>query len=464
MKSLALANTRLLPLALSGVLALGMLAACSGPAETGDGPTTSAPTTDQTAAPSGEGEDLDGSSITIGTFSPLAPQYEVWAAAYMEEFPDRTVEILPVSEDFTQYQQILATQRISNTMPDLIFNVDFLANSFAQDDLVLDLAPMMEAADSELPADGFLPQFLGQYRPLDDPEKITGIPVSADSTALMWNKTIFDKYGVTEYPSDDWTYDDFRRVAAEIQTKSNGAVYGATPPAEDGGSISYWGPILMSYGAKVYDPETNTVDIDSPEAIEAWKAMLAFYPDATGPYSTSGGDAWDFASGQFAMGVSSSALVGAVRAGLEGQEWDLARMPSINGKHPSGGGSYGFSISATSENVDAAWAFLSWFYNPEAGSLVAQSADGGSTIPPTLSGLEGGAWSEAEVPAGIETLAVTAKDAQLMVAMPGSTQNVMTDATKTAFQEVLLTGAAPEEAFAKAAEITNAALADEAAN
>jgi len=446
--------------AVSALAASAMLAACSGgtpPAA----PTSAAPAASE-AAPAGD--PLDGSSITIGTYSPLAPQYEVWAAAYMEDYPNRKVEILPVSDDFTKYQQILATQRISDTMPDLIFNVDFIANVFAQDDLVLDIAPMLNEGKDGLKTDNFLPQFLGQYRPLNDPDKITGIPVSADSTALYWNKTLFDKYGVTEYPTDSWTWDDYLRVASELQAKSGGEIYGATPPAEDGSSISYWGPILLSSGAKIFDPATNTVDIDSQAAIEGWKKMLAFYPDATGPYSTAGGDAWNFASGKFAMGVGSSAIVGAARTGLEGQDWDLARMPTINGNHPSGGGSYGFSISATTPNVDAAWAFLAWFYDAERGSLVAQSPEGGSTIPPTLSGLEGGAWSEAEIPPNIEVLAQTAKDAQLMVAMPGSTQSVMTDATKTAFQEVLLNGASVEDAFKKAAEVTNAALAEEASN
>jgi len=437
--------------AVSAVAAAAMLAACSG-----------APAPSSSSAPAA-GAQLSGSSITIGTYSPLAPQYKVWAEAYMKAFPDRKVEIIPVSDDFTKYEQILATQRISNTMPDLVFNVDFAANVLADGDLVLDLAPMLAQGKDGLKTDNFLPQFLGQYRPLSAPDKITGLPVSADSTALYWNKTLFDKYGVTEYPTDSWTWDDYLRVAKEIQQKSGGAIYGATPPAEDGSSISYWGPVLLSEGAKIYDPATNTVDIDSPAAISGWKSMLAFYPDATGPYSTSGGDAWNFASGKFAMGVGSSAIVGAARTGLKDQKWDLARMPSINGKHPSGGGSYAFSISATSKNVDAAWAFLAWFYDPEKGSLVAQSSEGGSTIPPTLSGLEGGAWSEASVPANIKVLATTAKDAQLMVAMPGSTQGVMTDATKTAFQEVLLKGVSPEEAFKKAADTTNKALAEEAA-
>jgi multiple sugar transport system substrate-binding protein len=393
----------------------------------------------------------------------LAPQYKVWADAYMAEFPDRKVEILAVSEDFTKYQQILVTQRISNTMPDLIFNVDFIANVFAQDDLVIDLAPLLAEGKGGLKADNFVPQFLGQYRPIDAPDKITGLPVSADSTALFWNKTLFDQAGVTEYPNDNWTWEDFVRVAKQIQSQSGGDIYGGTPPAEDGGSISYWGPILLAEGAKIYDPATNTVDVNSPAAIAGWEKILSFYPDGVPPYSTGSGGAWDIGSGKIAMGIASTALVAATRESLKDFEWDVARVPLVNGQHASGGGSYGFSISATSDNVDASWAFLAWFYDPAKGSLVAQTSDGGSIIPPTLNGLEGGAWSEASTPANIKVFAQTAQDARLTVAMPGSTQSVLTEATTLAFQEVLLSGVDIQTAFDKAAATANEALAAEAA-
>lgn len=191
---------RLVAAPLTALLAAGMLAACS---------------SSDTPDPDGENGQtggVEGSAITIGTFSPLAPQYELWAEAYMDEFPERSVEILPVSEDFVQYQQTLATQRISGTMPDLIFNVDFLANTFAQDELVMDIAPFLEEGKDGLSLDNFVPQFVDQYRPLGSEEQVMGLPVSADSTALLWNKTLFDEVGVTEYPTEDWTWEDFIRV------------------------------------------------------------------------------------------------------------------------------------------------------------------------------------------------------------------------------------------------------------
>lgn len=413
----------------------------------------------QTPGAAGSGE-IDGSTITIGTFSPLVGQFEMYADAYMEKFPDRKVKVNGVSEDFAKYQQILATQRISGKLPDIFFNVDFAANEFATSGVPLDLASRLD--DGEGLEEGFfLPQFLGQYRPVKTPDEITGLPVSADSTALVYNKTLFEEAGVDELPTSDWTWDDFLRVSTEIQTKSGGTIFGTIPPAGDGSQVVGWGPVLAAYGATVYDPETNETGIDSPEAIEAWKSLLAFYGTGAGEYTATAGDpSYDLSSGQVAMGITSRANIAGFRESLGDDDWDVAEIPSIDGTHPSGGGSYAMSIASTSQNADAAWAFLEWFYDLDGGLAIAQQPDAGGIIPPTVDGLESGVWQDVDVPKNMSVFIDTAKDATLMVPLPGSAGSVLTESVKQAFQEVLLNGATPEDAFGDAADRVRAALAE----
>lgn len=410
------------------------------------------------AAPGGDAGDVEGSEITIGTFSPLLGQFEQYAEAYTKEFPDRKVKVIGVSEDFSKYSQILATQLISKKLPDIFFNVDFAANEFATNGVSLDITDRLNDGEG-LEEDFFLPQFLGQYRPMKTPDQITGLPVSADSTALVYNKTLFEQAGVDELPTGDWTWDDYLRVATEIQTKSGGSIFGTVPPGGDGSGIVEWGPVLVAHGAKVYDPKTNDVDIDSPEAIEAWKSMLAFYGTGSGDYTSTGGDpAYDFSSGKVAMGVTSRANIAGFRETLKDFDWDVTEVPSIDGTHPSGGGSYGLSVSSTSKNQDAAWAFTEWFYSTDGGMALAQQPEAGGIIPPTVDGLETGSWQDVDVPANMSVFAQTAKDATLLVSLPGSAGSVLTDATKRAVQEVVLNGASVEEAFGKAADEVRAAL------
>lgn len=411
----------------------------------------------------GSAGEVDGSTITIATIAPLKEQFQVYADAYEKAFPDRKVEIQAATSDVTEYTQKLATQRLSGSLPDIFFNVDFLANTLADSGVTLDLAPALGDKKFGLDGDQFLEQFVGQYRPSNEPDQVTALPVSADSTALVYNKTLFDEAGVTEYPQPDWTWDDYFRVATEIQEKSGGAIFGTVAPIGDGSQLINFGPVLTAYGVDLYDPESNTTSIGSPDALKAWESMLQFYGTASAPYAAAGDDpGYKFEAGTVAMAISSRGAIPTIRAALTDDEWDVTEVPTVEGKHASGGGSYGLSIGSTSKNQDAALAFLGWFYDPAGGLAVAQTPEGGGIIPPTLDGLEDGTWADADVPANIEVFATTARDAILPQQLPGSAGSTLTEATKKAVQQVLLEGRSAEDAFAEAEETVNTALQNEA--
>lgn len=406
--------------------------------------------------------EVEGTTITIGTIEALVDQFQGWADAYMDEFPERKVEIRSMSGDVAVYTQQLATQRLSGDIPDIFFNVDFLANTLAASNVALDLSDGLAEHKAGLDLDEFLPQFVGQYRPLNDPDAVTALPVSADSTALFYNKTLFDQVGVTEYPSPDWTWDDYFRVAAEIQEKSGGTVFGAMPPLGNGTNSTVFGPVVTAYGGSIYDPETNTSGIGEPEAVDAWESMIKFYGAASGPYTTTPNDpAGAFESGQVAMGITTRGNLTIYRDALKDVEWDVTETPTVNGEHVSGGGSYGLSIGQNSKNQEAAWAFLGWFYSNDGGLAVAQTPEGGSIIPPTYAGLEDGTWKDATVPANIAVFEQTAKDAILQIQLPGDANTVLNNAVQTAVQEVVLEGADPTAAFEKAQQAVNDALQQE---
>jgi multiple sugar transport system substrate-binding protein len=408
----------------------------------------------------GDAGKVDGSTITIGVVSQLESQFTLYASEYEKAYPDRTVKIRSISDDFEKYSQLLATARLGGTLPDVFFNVDFLADTLASNNVTLDLSSGLEAHKDGLDLDSFLPQFVGQYRPVSDPDKVTGLPVSADSTALVYNKTLFDEAGVTEYPKDDWTWDDYYRVAAEIQSKSGGKIYGTVPPLMDGSSIVTFGPVVTASGGVIYDPKKNTSDISSPDALKAWESMIKFYGTASGAYTTSADDpSLKFESGSIAMNITSRATIASFRDSLKDYDWDVARMPTVDGTHVSGGGSYGLSIGQTSKNQDAAWAFLGWFYSQDGGMKVAQTPEGGGIIPPTADGLENGTWKDASTPAHLSVYAQTAKDAVLLPQLPGTAGSVLTDAVRTAVQEVVLNGSSVKDAFTKAQKTVDDALA-----
>lgn len=410
----------------------------------------SSKTSESTAAD----DPVDNSTITLQMNEGLVPQFKTYAAAYEKKYPGRTVTVVPGSSDPATYLQDLTANRLAENLPDIIFNFDTLANRLDERKITLDISSYLADGKDGLKTDTFIPQFLDQYRPLSDTERITGLPVSADATALFYNKTLFDKYGVG-LPTDSWTWQDMYDAATQIYGKSSGKVNGLdiqgyTPPI--------YNPVLQAMGAKVYDADSNTAPIASPEAVKAWKLLLEPYKKMQAAYTIKPDpNAPAFGNGGSAMVITVRAFVPAMQKSIKDAAWDVQVMPTIDDKSTVGGGSYGLSITANAKHKNAAWAFLSWFYASDGGMKVAQES--GQVIPPTVEGLEKGTWkSAAPPPANQQAFATNAKNAVLAVQLPGASQAILDDAVNTAFQEVELNGKSVEEAFKTAQDKVNAAL------
>ena len=54
--------------------------------------------------------------------------------------------------------------------------------------------------------------------------KYYAVPKDYDTIGLWYNKTLFDKAGVS-YPDDTWTWDDMYNAAVKLTDKANG-IYG----------------------------------------------------------------------------------------------------------------------------------------------------------------------------------------------------------------------------------------------
>jgi multiple sugar transport system substrate-binding protein len=92
---------------------------------------------------------------------------------------------------------------------------------------------------------------------------IYALPKDHDTIALLYNKAIFDKYGV-EYPTDDWTWEDMYAAAQKIQEAGAAdGVYGMamnTSNNQDG-----WYNLVYDYGGKVITDDHKGTTIGSDE-------------------------------------------------------------------------------------------------------------------------------------------------------------------------------------------------------
>lgn len=433
------------------------MSACSGSSNGGSSTVSS-------AAPAAGGSTggstsvADGTTITLAMVNGLQPQFQKYVDAYQTQYPKRKVTVQTLPDDNTQFIQQLTTERLGGKLPDLTFNVDNSANRLAAANITYDISPWLKEGKDGLKGSNFLPQFMAEYSPLDHPSQITGLPVSADSTALFYNKTIFNKYGVA-LPTATWTWDDMYKAATEIYSKSGGKVIGLSAPLQQGGHQEIYNPVIAAEGGYVYDPKTKKSGIGDPAAIKAWTLMLQAYGTAQPAYSNQASAYPVLQTGTVAMAFTVRAAIPTIKATTTFKDdWDAAPMPTLNGKTTVGGGSYGLSITSTSKNKDAAWAFLVWFYDNNGGMKLAQES--GQVLPPTIDGLAKGTWRNSpKPPSNQQIFADDAKVAVLAVQLPGKAQGILDTSVITAIQQVELQKRSVADAFGDAAKSVNDALA-----
>jgi multiple sugar transport system substrate-binding protein len=125
----------------------------------------------------------------------------------------------------------------------------------------LDLTPYIEA-DPDFSADLYFPGFWNTRAVWQD--KIVGLPLGVGANFVMFNKDIFDEAGM-EYPTDDWTTEDFITLASAM-TDDEVRRWGGDRPR--GPYRAIWN----NYGAFLYSDDSMTVDgyLNSAESVAAY--------------------------------------------------------------------------------------------------------------------------------------------------------------------------------------------------
>lgn len=271
-----------LALSLAAALLLGGCGSGSAPAESGQDNEPAAVTTAADEAARGETASSDEKIVLriVGpmesesdTTNPITKKtlrgYYVIKELYEAEHPNVELELTGIPWD--SWQAKLTTAAAGN-------QVDIVVHGASIVDVVEDLTPYVEK-------DGdFLDELLLKYsyRRADKSNYTqlvpTGIPISAAATTLLYDKKIFDDYGV-EYPDETWTWEDVLE-AAQKMTGTDPVTGEETYGYYIDGSSSDWigrsltgyyfskGTTIMEYA----DVQMETkVNYTSPEALEGFE-------------------------------------------------------------------------------------------------------------------------------------------------------------------------------------------------
>lgn len=330
-------------------------------------PPAAAPAETSSEATSEEAPAEDGvTTLTWGMWGSPAEiaTHQAVADAFMVEHPEIKIEITsePWADYFTKMQTLWASGDASQ-IPDVLFLTPVLP--YAAQGVLENLDPYIEQAGYDL--EDYWPSLL-------DPAKfegsVYGFPRDMSAEVLYYNKDIFDEVGI-EYPTDEWTWDDLL-AAAEALTVRDGDQITRYGLAMEGGKYQLW---VGQNGGSILDDVSNpsACALDQPEAIAAVEFFAGMMNDGIAMrdanLSQAGGDSAVFASGQAAMIIQNASRVSQFnQADLN---YDVAAVPIPEGGQRSASAvGAAWTMSAGSDDKDAAWTFLSWL----------QSTDGGQRL------------------------------------------------------------------------------------
>ncbi len=169
--------------------------------------------------------------------------------------------------EWDSYWTLLEAGASGGDMPDVFWMHSDEIEMYMENDLLLNLNDYI-AADDEIDLDNYYEDITELYN-LDGVQY--AVPKDHDTIALLYNKAIFDKYGV-DYPTDDWTWDDVYEAAAAItEAGADDGVYGFAANSDNGQDF-YWN-VIYDYGAELITADHKGTTIGSEEGKEAMEMV-----------------------------------------------------------------------------------------------------------------------------------------------------------------------------------------------
>ncbi len=288
------------------------------------------------------------------------------------------------------------------TPPDLIISNGSDLKDLIAENRLMPLDPLITKAKFD--TSDYVPAVIDGMKKLSPDGKLYALAPLFTSSALLYNKQIFDNVGVT-YPQDNMTWDQIFDLAKRVtKDDSENPIYGFSFNRNTFTNVfndlnTYTAPLNLT----IYDDNAENMTVDTDQWVKVWQTMIDLVkanvmpglPDQNQRMKMAAGDgdngpfAYDnFLSGRLAMtivnyseldqliNVNKSAAAGNI-ANFQPVQWDVATMPT----HPEAPGVGGMiwyngvmSINAKAQNQDDAWDLIQFVNSKKWMELKAQSA------------------------------------------------------------------------------------------
>ncbi len=200
----------------------------------------------------------EGYTSTQGkAFAHLVAQYEKQTG--------QKISTLYVNSDNT-LEKVLTAVR-GGSPPDIAYLYGSWAPNVAQIPQVVNLTKVVQR-----PGVNWNDFWVGERAVATVNGKVIGIPALVDNLAVVYNKQLFAKAGLTP-PGPDWTWSEFAADAkklTDVSKKQFGTAY-VTPGTED--TVWHWEPLLWQAGGQILNADNTKAAFDSAAGLASLNTL-----------------------------------------------------------------------------------------------------------------------------------------------------------------------------------------------
>ena len=275
------------------------------------------------------------------------------------------LDIIPNAEIIQKYGTSVAGGTAPDALSlDLIYTPAFAAAGQLED--ITDWAKSLPYLSSLSPAH----VKTGTYK-----DRIYGLPFSADSSVLIWNKDLFKKAGLDpEKGPTTWAEikDDAAKVTA-LGGDIKGFYFSGNCP---GCNIFTLMPLVWASGGDILNADGTKATLDSPQlrgAIDLYRGMVTKGDVPAGAQTDTGANFFAaFATGKIGICPSGAFAIGALNTQYPNINYGITQLPGKDGGSSSFAGGDNLVVTKGTKKLPVIKAFLDFAYSLEGQTLLAK--------------------------------------------------------------------------------------------
>jgi multiple sugar transport system substrate-binding protein len=277
---------------------------------------------------------------------------ESLAKEFEKDHPNVTINMSPGASSTDQLLQKLSAGFAGNQYPDISYAFGSWAGQLEASGRTLDISDQVKKADVKW--NEFTAAARGTAQPTG--KKVIGFPAVVDNIGLLYNKTLFDKAGLA-YPTNDWTWDDFRAAAKKLTDSANHVYgYGYSVSGSEETTWQFW-PHLWQNGGSIISDDQKTAKFASPAGDDALSFLRSMAVDDKSVYLDQTDEKFGqlFVSNRIGMITSGPWELSDLKTG--GTKYGVVQLPGTNGDHQTVSGPDIWALFDHKDKNRAYWSY-----------------------------------------------------------------------------------------------------------